>query len=135
MSRKTGPILAVRDLVYHRAGFRCERCGTADGPFAIHHRRPRGMGGTRRPETNFASALLLLCDACHSTVESRRRYALGLGYLVPSSQDPAETPVDVRGRWVHLTPSGTYRLCPQPDSDDCTDQTACPSCPNGGDAA
>jgi hypothetical protein len=132
----TGPSVKVRDAVYDRAGFRCEVCGAAGAyTYSLHHRRPRGMGGSRAEDTDQPPNLLLICGSgttgCHGRIESYRENARDLGLLLRPWQDPAETPVLVRGRWVHLTPSGTYRLCPQ----SAPIRTACPSCPNGGDAA
>lgn len=104
--RRTGPSAKTRRLVFERASYRCERCGRGDGRFAIHHRRPRGMGGSKSPTTNSLSNLLLLCGSgttgCHGLTESRRAEAIDLGYLVPQSQDPATVPVLLRGRWVLL---------------------------------
>jgi len=114
VTRRTGPSAAVRDEVYERAGYRCERCGDADGPFEVHHRRPRGMGGSRREDTNSPANLLLLCTRCHLWTESNRATALERGYLVPQGQDPATVPV--------------IREC-SPLREDCVDLTACAYCP------
>jgi 5-methylcytosine-specific restriction protein A len=128
--RRTGPTAATRDAVYERAGFACERCGRTDGPFAVHHRRPRAMGGSRLADTNALPNLLLLDDDCHRYVEANREEALAHGYLVPQGKDPAAVPVTVG---MHRTPIiltvHGYRLaCPQGEG--CTDQTACSSCPS-----
>lgn len=82
-----------------RAGNRCERCGgrldTWSG-MSVHHRRPRGMGGTRRPDT--MANLLVLCGSgttgCHGEVEANRFWARGAGLLVSQQRDPADVPVE-----------------------------------------
>lgn len=112
--RRTGPSAKTRRLVFERASYRCERCGRGDGRFAIHHRRPRGMGGTRRPETNAPDALLLLCEPCHLHVEAHREESLRLGYLVRQGQDPADVPV--------------IRAC-SPFREPCVEMSACADCP------
>lgn len=70
---------AVARAVLDRAAGHCERCGVA-GPTQLHHRRPRGMGGTRRPDT--VHNLAALCRGCHEEVESRRAQALADGWLL-----------------------------------------------------
>lgn len=51
----SGPTQAQRDAVYERARYRCERCGDAEGPFALHHSNPGN--------------LTFLCEPCHRDVE------------------------------------------------------------------
>lgn len=106
--RDTGPSPAVKDLVVDRADGCCEVCrarlATLMGdswtwirPYSIHHRRPRGMGGTRRPDANSPANLLLLCGTgttgCHLQVETHRDEAIALGLLVHQADDPAGVPV------------------------------------------
>ena len=59
--KSTGPRAAVRLVVVSRAGGSCELCGvpvamidddgrtTPIAAYSIHHRQPRGMGGTDDP--------------------------------------------------------------------------------------
>lgn len=108
----TGPSAAVRALVIAREDGCCARCGLRGGdhvwpPHQIHHRRPRGMGGTSRKDTNSPAALLYLCASCHARTESRRAEALDRGLLVRQTQDPAAVPVLYRSVWVLLRPDGT----------------------------
>lgn len=116
--KATGPAADVVDAVYERAAHSCESCGFGVGPCRgadhhIHHRRPRAMGGTDRPDTNLPSNLLLLCPPCHEGVESRRGEALEAGWLVPQTSDPAEIAVLIhRDRWVYLAAEGGYSLHP-----------------------
>jgi hypothetical protein len=117
----TGPTWAQRELVIDRALGCCEICGRilfderarVVGPYSVHHRQPRGMGGSSRREINSPANLLLLCgDAttpggCHAHVESNRALAYGNGWLVRASADPAEVPVLLAGGdWYRLTDDG-----------------------------
>lgn len=112
-ARDTGPTTAVRELVYERADRRCERCGTASGPFNVHHRTGRGMGGTSNPAANSTVNLVLVCGSgttgCHGEIESHRRDALADGWLVPRTADPANAPVKIWSvGWVQLLADGHY---------------------------
>ena len=106
----------VRSTILHRAGMCCERCGTSSSDWtgwSVHHRRPAGMGGDRRPEARGAANGLLLCGSgvtgCHGWVESNRTEAYGLGLLVPRPLIPAGIPVQIVGkRWVLLDDDGNY---------------------------
>ena len=106
---------ATSTLLWQRAGGRCELCGLslASGPYSRHHRRPRRMGGTRRPDVHSLPNLLLLCGdgvrGCHGRVESDRAEALAEGWLLHDGEDPATTPVRIHP-WgtVILTPDGCY---------------------------
>lgn len=105
----TGPTAKIVQLVKDRATNRCERCGHSveNVRAAVHHRRPRGMGGTSRPGTNSPSNLLLLCDPCHLSVESGRQISRERGWLVRQEHDPARQPVWLAGRgWSYLTHDG-----------------------------
>ena len=117
--RKTGPSKAVQDLVHARSGGLCERCGDSGGE-QIHHRRPRGMGGTRRESTNLPSALLDLCQPCHAWVETTGRSngeSYRKGFLVRQAQDPAAVPVHYReGAAVYLGESGALSSCTHEDT-------------------
>lgn len=99
----------VRRAVFEREGYRCARCGTGTGRFAVHHRLPRRLGGSRRPDVASVSNLLLLCEPCHLTVESLRAVSYAHGLLLPDGADPASVPVLLRGtRRVLLTTDGRY---------------------------
>lgn len=82
------PKVVVAQIVARDLG-RCARCGRhvahlERGPeWAIHHRRPRGTGGTVVGWVNLAANGVLLCTGCHSWVETNRREARALGFLVP----------------------------------------------------
>lgn len=109
----SGPTPGVRHAVLERAAYRCELCGHLIGrEFSLHHRRPRRMGGTRRPDTNEPQNLLLLCGSgttgCHGWIESHRRHGYDTGIILYDRDDPAEFPFqDKTGTWWTLTPEGT----------------------------
>lgn len=83
----------------------CERCG-GERINDAHHRRPRGMGSTLRPETNQPSNGLMLGRKCHDWVESHRAESYEHGWLVHQSVDPREVPVLYRGTLVYLDDLG-----------------------------
>ncbi len=99
----TGPSASVRGDVMARCQGKCERCAESLVAYNIHHRRPRAMGGTNRPETNEHANLAVLCTGCHGLVESHRAEAFEEGWLVSQHSDPATVPVLLhRERWVYL---------------------------------
>jgi 5-methylcytosine-specific restriction endonuclease McrA len=102
----TGFSKQVRDLVLKRADGRCEKCGMFTDVLQLHHRRARGMGSTRRPESNQPSNAAAICPPCHTHIESRRADALFQGWLVRQEKSPAETPVFRWGQWVLLRDDG-----------------------------
>lgn len=123
--RDTGPTKSTKDLVWARAGGRCEVCGGSLAGmrgFSRHHRRPRRMGGSRLPETNSPANVLLVCgsatspDGCHQRIESNRTRAYEDGLLLRADQTPTDVPVMLADpnhpsqwpRLVWLTDDGTY---------------------------
>ena len=89
----------LRKYIHERDEGRCQRCGRfiGSGPRSVHHRRPRGMGGSKYANT--AANLLLLCGTgtsaggCHAWVEGSRTRAEKYGFLVRQGHDPAAKPV------------------------------------------
>jgi hypothetical protein len=82
----------------------CAVCGCSIGAVldhSVHHRRNRGSGGSRRPEINSPSNLLLVCGSattlCHGRITSNanRVEALTAGWVVSlnAKHTPAEVPV------------------------------------------
>lgn len=97
---------AVRRRVHDRDGMCCVRCGisVAHTARSIHHRQPRGAGGTRGPQAHRLSLLVLLCGTgttgCHGWIESNRAEARALGWLI-SKFEPAD-PQTIPLRWSDL---------------------------------
>lgn len=100
----TGFSPAVKEIVTGRSNGMCEICGDQPGA-EFHHRRARGMGGSRRTDTNTPANCLLLCggDGCHRMIESNRTVARVMGWLVPQGWAPADAKVIYRGevKWLH----------------------------------
>lgn len=103
----------VREAVLERDGHACVRCGvTVQRPvYSLHHRRARGMGGSRRLHT--MANLVTLCGTgttgCHGDVESDREASEAAGWLLPrrrATVTPEEWPVL---RW---TPDGPQWMQP-----------------------
>ena len=108
MRRSTGFPPIVRTLALERSGGRCEICNLWTSDIEIHHRRPRGMSGSRRPETNMVSNAFVLCGEHHRHCESYRTQAFDNGWLVRQSHLPVKVPVLRRGHWVLLDDVGGY---------------------------
>ena len=112
--RKTGPSQETREIVYERDGYRCARCGrhAGNGPMSIQHRRARGMGGSKAPNTNSPSNLILLCGdgvrGCHGHIEQNRDEARHTGFNVPQFvANPESIPVTYwDGRTYKLNDEG-----------------------------
>ena len=103
----TGFSKRVREIITERAGADCERCGRWSWDMQHHHRRPRGTGGTRRPETNQPANGVLVCGDCHRWIEANRASALSDGWLVRQSDTSATVPVFRRGVYVWLNDDGS----------------------------
>ena len=108
----------VKAVIRDRAQNLCERCGQYASDCVAHHRRPRGMGGSSRGDTNRPSNALWLCGMCHNVVEHHREQALLLGQLLRQSQSPADERVLRRGAWVFLGDNGDVIPASQVDEDD-----------------
>lgn len=105
----------VRDIVKNRAMESCEICGQ-ERIEEIHHRRPRGMGGSRDGETNLASNALGLGRDCHRMVESHRYVAQLMGWLVSQRDRPSSVAVIYRGLRSYLRDDG--EVVPAPSWED-----------------
>jgi len=96
-------------LVRARDHDACARCGSTN-QLTTHHRRARGMGGSRWPGINQPANLLTLCGSgttgCHGFVESYRRTSRTDGLLVSQHADPAPVPVFTCRGWVLLDNDG-----------------------------
>lgn len=113
------PSRKVKELVAKRAGGRCEMCGNpvSYGYYSYHHRRTRGMGGSKDPATNQASNLLLLCGTgttlCHGWITEfpKKAKAEENGWVVSRWAKPALVPVLVFSHAPHkvlLDDDGNY---------------------------
>jgi len=100
----------VKRIVQDRAKGSCEQCGTPGFGFQFHHRRPRGMGGSKASDTNTASNCVMVCDRCHRFIESYRKEFTDKGWLVPQGQNPSEMPLWRFGRWVLLDDEGNITV-------------------------
>jgi 5-methylcytosine-specific restriction enzyme A len=77
----------------------------------MHHRRARGMGGTKRLDTNLAANGLAICRRCHMYVESERQWAINKGFLVRQDADPEYAPIHWRlSQWCLLKADGTREI-------------------------
>lgn len=96
-------------LVAARNGGRCLRCGRPGSQ--IHHRLPRGAGGTSNPKINSPSNLVWLDFACHAEIESHRTVSYRTGWLVRRGADPAEQYlINLHDQMIMLLPDGTMTV-------------------------
>lgn len=95
----TGPTQKTRDIVLERDAHTCQWCGrhVRPGFYSLQHRRARGMGGSKRDDTNKPSNLVTMCGSgttgCHGYVESNRLEGLERGFTVPQGTDPRFVPL------------------------------------------
>jgi 5-methylcytosine-specific restriction endonuclease McrA len=98
----------LRELVFARAGQRCEKCGRHRDQVGLdpHHRQLLSRGGA-----DVASNLAALCRECHDWCHRNPLAATGLGFIVPSRADPAARGMLLHdGRLVLLDDAGGYVL-------------------------
>jgi 5-methylcytosine-specific restriction enzyme A len=102
----------IRHVVRKRAHNKCEICRSGV-MFQVHHRRPRGMGGSTDTDTNLPANLLYLCGDCHLVmVEVNRSTALDNGWLVPQTMSPTLVPVKLGAGWYYLDNHGGVSRAP-----------------------
>lgn len=110
--------------VLDRDGHLCLLCGYCEA-IDVHHRMPRGSGGSSRPEIAFGMAnLMSLCRSCHAVIEGQsvehpqlgrvrgsRAESERKGWLISrlSPDAPDEVPVWTAVGWVQLSDSGAKR--------------------------
>lgn len=98
----------VRDKIKTRAHGSCEVCGFTIGYSAqIHHRKPRGMGGSRSEQSGSVSNGLFIHPKCHAQIESDRNKAMSMGFLIYQGDDPAKVPVRLWYGWHYLNNDGS----------------------------
>jgi hypothetical protein len=119
----------LRRAAWEREGGRCAVTGAVLGDvdcdlWDLHHRRPGGMGGTRRVDQdtlpnviallarvhNFGAPGLLIGGVDGRSVHGDPAWSGPLGYLLsPSEEEPGAVPLLLHGRaWVFLTAAGGY---------------------------
>lgn len=93
--------IKAKKIVAARDGGKCLKClGEATD---IHHRIPRGMGGTSDPERNYGLAnLVSLCRECHAWAHDDPQEAYRTGFLLHSWDDPAKFPLEIRPGSFHV---------------------------------
>jgi hypothetical protein len=108
----------TRALVIARDNSICAWCGlyvdTTTGWYSLQHRRARGMGGSRLPDTDQPQNLVLVhgtgTTLCHGEIESKRAEAVRRGFNVQQGNDPTVVPLLVHsgpaGFWVRLDAEG-----------------------------
>ena len=102
---------ATVEKIQARSGGRCELCGASGSMrWSLHHRIPRGMGGSKDRRLNLPSNILLLCgsgtEGCHGWVESNRAIAYAEGLLLHRNDDPAQSPIKTAEGWAILDDEG-----------------------------
>jgi hypothetical protein len=95
----------IAAVVAARDWWSCVHCGKniagseRGTDWSIHHRIPRGMGGTKDPRINAPANLLVLCGSgttgCQGLAERCREMARERGLILSRSQNPDEVPVEV----------------------------------------
>jgi hypothetical protein len=98
----------VKEAILKRAGWKCDRCGLpAMNSGHFHHRNARRMGGSDSIALGLPSNGVLLHPRCHDFVESHRKVAAELGFLLGAAQDPMEWPIYLWKGWHYLNEDGT----------------------------
>jgi len=97
----------TRNIVVERAKGNCELCGSAVNNPNLHHRKPRGMGGTKNPASCSPSNAMFLHFQCHEWVESNRTKSYEMGYLVRQTEESNKKPVLHHSGWVLLNNDGS----------------------------
>lgn len=75
------------------------------------------MGGSKDPDINDPSNLVLLCEACHlRQIEIHRSSGYDDGFLVYADARPWRVPVKIYARgFIYLTRDGRYSVTPPGD--------------------
>lgn len=105
----------VRALVLSRDSGYCARCGVnvSNVPSAVHHRRSKGMGGSRDHRINDPRNLVLVCGrgneptGCHGQIHSNAVQAREDGWTLRSLDDLDQPMRTVLGSGLLLLEDGT----------------------------
>lgn len=112
---------ATRELVLERDNQSCVSCGERifGHDYSLHHRIPRGMGGSRVPWIDLPANLLTLCGSgttgCHGWVESHRVTAREWGYLVRRPAEPCNVAVLTYAGWRMFDNDAMTLTVPRPN--------------------
>ena len=114
--KRTGPDQKTAQLVCARLYGMCLRCQEKPGS-QIHHRLPRGMGGTSDPKINDPENLVWICYDCHALIERHREVSYQTGWLVRRAANPAEQYlITPDHRMIVLLPDGGMEVNELPDN-------------------
>lgn len=109
----SNPPKSVTDQVDARDAQRCVKCGRPLVGGSRHHRQLRSQGGKHTVEN-----IVLMCGSgttgCHGFVHAHPAEARDMGWIVPSWEEPDETPMLTWRGWVLLTADGGLRRLDQP---------------------
>lgn len=108
---------STRQLVQERARGLCEVCGSSVDVPQLHHRKPRGMGGTKNPASRSAANALLVHFRCHEWIERNRTEAYKMGYLVHQTDESVSRPVLLPTGWFCLMDDGSLLPACEPQDD------------------
>ena len=104
----------TKEKVRDRADGKCEVCGKYDPGCNFHHRRAKGMGGTRNPRIHDAQNLIFACglgntSGCHGDIHGNPAYSKAMGWIVSrfSPYEPEQVPVRLWDGMFWLNPDGT----------------------------
>jgi hypothetical protein len=103
----------MRQLVQGRALGCCERCLEWAPDAHHHHRRVRGMGGSKATNRHDPSNLVQLCPVCHKWVHDNPAESVATGFMVPrnSPLSPFDVPVvDLAGVSRLLDDEGSFEV-------------------------
>ena len=100
----------VKEQVRLRTNMMCDRCLTRVNNPHYHHRKPRGMGGTKNITSGYASNTMLLHPSCHEWIEMHREASRDRGWLLYQHQNPAEVPIVHGTNWLFLHEDGSSLL-------------------------
>lgn len=109
----------ARRLIEQRAKGFCEYCALPLGRNAhLHHRQPRGIGGTSTETAGQACNALRVHPQCHAKIEANREEAYRKGWLVRKPLHPATVPVWRWGNWTILHLDGSISVVELPHDHD-----------------
>jgi hypothetical protein len=107
VSRNTDPSWSTVQTVRERDDYTCVLCFVRDA-LQTHHRRLRGMGGSKWAGINLPSNLITVCATCHKYIHDHVAWAKSEGLIVSHSADPAKVAVRLfRHGLVTLQSDGT----------------------------